>query len=75
MRVLIVEDEVRLAELISRTLKRELIETAIAHDGREGLEGAMGGHTTSSSSTACCRSSTASMSSRNCGNSRYKRRC
>ncbi len=43
MRVLIVEDEVRLAELIGRTLNRELIETAISHDGREGLEAALRG--------------------------------
>ncbi len=40
MKVLIVEDEIRLAELIGRTLNREKIETTIVHDGHAGLEAA-----------------------------------
>jgi len=37
-RLLIIEDEPDMAELVARRLNRELFETTVAHDGREGLE-------------------------------------
>lgn len=43
MNVLVVEDEPRLAELIARTLKRELIDTTIQEDGLEALDDASSG--------------------------------
>ncbi len=43
MRVLIVEDDRELAQLIARVLQREGMETALAHDGATGLELALSG--------------------------------
>lgn len=43
MNVLIVEDEPRLAELISKTLRRELFQTTIRNDGNAGYEEAISG--------------------------------
>ncbi len=41
MNVLIIEDEQRLAELISKTLRRERFDVAVRHDGFEGFEEAL----------------------------------
>jgi len=38
MQILVVEDEPRMAELLSRTLTEEGHQVILAHDGREGLE-------------------------------------
>lgn len=38
MRILVVEDEVRLADIIARVLQREQYEVDVAHDGDRGLE-------------------------------------
>src|SRR6266704_6252842 len=38
MRLLVVEDEEKLAQLIKRTLVAERFRVDVAHDGREGLE-------------------------------------
>ena len=43
MRILIVEDETRLAELISKVLCREHFDTVVVHDGPGGLEEALTG--------------------------------
>ncbi len=43
MRVLVVEDEVKLAEIIGRILKRERYEVEIANDGTTGLRHALSG--------------------------------
>lgn len=43
MRVLVVEDEARLADLIARVLQRERYEVEIAHNGDAGLERALSG--------------------------------
>lgn len=37
MNILVVEDEQRLADLIARTFRRELIDVTTCHDGREAL--------------------------------------
>lgn len=41
MRVLLVEDDKQLAELVARVLKREGIQADVAHDGDLGLEMAL----------------------------------
>jgi DNA-binding response OmpR family regulator len=43
VRVLIVEDEVQLADIIRRVLRREQYEVDVAHDGAQGLDLALGG--------------------------------
>ncbi len=43
MRVLIIEDDEKLAELLARALKREGITADLAHDGATGLEMALSG--------------------------------
>lgn len=43
MRILVVEDEVGLADVIARVLRRERYEVDIAHDGEQGLELALAG--------------------------------
>ena len=43
MRILIVEDETRLAELISKVLCREHFDTVVAHNGSVGLDEALTG--------------------------------
>ncbi|HET7035121.1 MAG TPA: response regulator transcription factor [Thermomicrobiaceae bacterium] len=43
MRILVVEDEVGLAEVIARVLRRERYEVDLAHDGEQGLELALAG--------------------------------
>ena len=43
MRVLIIEDDTRLARLIARVLEEENIAVDVAHDGNEGLELALRG--------------------------------
>jgi DNA-binding response OmpR family regulator len=43
MRVLIVEDDQQLAQLMARVLKREGIQADLAHDGQTGLEMALSG--------------------------------
>jgi two-component system, OmpR family, response regulator len=43
MRVLIIEDDTRLARLIARVLEEENITVDVAHDGNEGLELALRG--------------------------------
>jgi two-component system, OmpR family, response regulator len=43
MRVLIVEDETRLAGLIAGVLRQERFDVAVAHDGRSGLDEALTG--------------------------------
>ena len=43
MRVLVVEDEVALADAIARGLKAESFEVDVVHDGREGFEAARDG--------------------------------
>ena len=44
MRVLVVEDEVALAEGIARGLGSEGFDVTVVHDGREGYEAALDGH-------------------------------
>ncbi len=41
MRVLVVEDEVQLADAVARGLRREGMAVDVAHDGETGLEKAM----------------------------------
>lgn len=43
MRILLVEDEVRLADTVSRLLHREGYSTDIVHDGASGLDNALSG--------------------------------
>jgi DNA-binding response OmpR family regulator len=43
MRILIIEDEARLADMIARVLSQERYEVDIAHDGNSGLELALTG--------------------------------
>src|SRR5690625_4140785 len=44
MRLLIVEDEIRLAEALARGLRAEGFQVATAHDGISGQEQALSGH-------------------------------
>lgn len=43
MRILVIEDDVRLADVIARVLRQERFEVDIAHDGETGLDSALGG--------------------------------
>jgi DNA-binding response OmpR family regulator len=43
MRILIIEDETRLAEIIARVLTQERYDVDVAHDGESGLELALSG--------------------------------
>lgn len=54
MRVLIVEDERRLAVSLARGLTAEGFAVDVVHDGLEGLHRAGRASTTSSCSTSCC---------------------
>lgn len=54
MRLLIVEDEKRLALSLAGGLRAEGYAVDVVHDGLEGLHLAAGEVTTSSSSTSCC---------------------
>lgn len=54
MRLLIVEDEKRLALSLAKGLTAEGYAVDVVHDGREGLHRATEGRTTWSSSTSCC---------------------
>jgi two-component system OmpR family response regulator len=58
MRVLLVEDEVRLAQAIARGLIAEGFTVDIEHDGVDGSGGRARGGTTPSCSTCCSRVST-----------------
>ena len=54
MRVLIIEDEVPLAEAVARGLRREGYEVECAHDGLSGLNSPARPVPTPSSSTSSC---------------------
>ncbi len=43
MRILIIEDDERLASVIARVLRQERFDVDLAHDGQTGLEQALGG--------------------------------
>ena len=64
MKILIVEDDEETAGFIAAGLVARGHEATIARDGREGYLRATAIASTCSSWTACCRSSTASASSR-----------
>jgi DNA-binding response OmpR family regulator len=55
VRVLVVEDETRLAGFIEEGLDAEGFDVELAHDGLDGLWRARERPTTPSSSTSCCR--------------------
>ena len=69
MRVLVVEDEVRLAHALRRGLRAEGFAVDVAHDGERGLDLARGGGTTRSCSTSCCRGCPATAWCSGCGSS------
>jgi len=67
MRVLVVEDEVRLVETVRRGLAAEGFNVEVVSDGEDGLWAATETPTTWSSSTSCSRGSAGTRSSSSCG--------
>ena len=59
LRVLVVDDEANIAELVSMALRYEGWETSVAHTGRSAVSTAKDVRPTRSCSTSCCPTSTA----------------
>ena len=66
-RVLIVEDDADIADVLRRSLRNEGYEVRTSADGVDALDVAAGSSPTSSSSTSACRASTGSRSAGGCG--------
>ncbi len=60
MRVLVVEDEPQMADLIRQGLSKEGLAVDVAGDGEEGMRWRRDQPTTPSCSTSCCPGSAAS---------------
>ncbi|MFC7107903.1 hypothetical protein ACFQQB_50440 [Nonomuraea rubra] len=67
MRVLVVEDERRMAAALQRGLQAEGFAVDLAHDGEEGCTRPGRATTTSWCSTSCCPGCPATTSASSCG--------